>query len=360
MKPEKKVLIISTVGLIYDGITNVIMTYLEAMHCEGLDIYVAGTIEVTPAFRRKIEDLGGTVIDFPNRKTETIKYFTTLIKFIKKNNIEIVHAHGNSATLAIEMLAAWLGRAKKRISHCHNTKCNHIYADKVLRPIFYLFYTDAMACSKEAGKWLYGNKRFTVLTNGRNVQKYSFELEARNRVRLENAMGNRLAIGHVGGFFKQKNHGFLVDIYKEIKKLRPDVILFMIGDGPLKPEIEKLCEGMEVKFTGSIENVTDYLNALDGMVLPSLYEGLPLAVLEWQINGLSCVISDAVTRECRLTNLAVFMSLDKPPGQWAREIVKNAEANNRSQNAREAYTVAINSKFNILESAKELEKIYRD
>ena len=91
----KKVLIVSTVGLIYDGITSVITSYLQAMDLDGLEVYVAGTIDIKPNIRKQIEDCGCTVIEFPNRRTDTIKYFISLVKFIRKNHIDVVHAHGN-------------------------------------------------------------------------------------------------------------------------------------------------------------------------------------------------------------------------------------------------------------------------
>ena len=139
MKNNKKILIISTVGLIYDGITSVVVSYLKAMNREDLEIYVVGTINVKESIRKQIESLGCKVVDFPDRRNDTMRYFLQLSKFIRKNKIDIVHAHGNSGTLAIEMVAAWLGGCKKRIAHSHNTKCDQVKADKILRPIFNMF-----------------------------------------------------------------------------------------------------------------------------------------------------------------------------------------------------------------------------
>ena len=94
MRKNRRILIISTVGLIYDGITSVIVSYLKAMNREGLDIYVAGTIDVKDSIRDQIEAMGCKIIDLPNRRSNTMKYFLQLSKFVRKKKIDVVHAHG--------------------------------------------------------------------------------------------------------------------------------------------------------------------------------------------------------------------------------------------------------------------------
>lgn len=354
----KKVLIVSTVGLIYDGITSVITSYLQAMNLEGLDVYVAGTIDVKPNIRKQIEDCGCAVVEFPNRRTETFKYFCALIKFVRKNHIEVIHAHGNSGTLAIEMVAAWLGGCKKRIAHSHNTKCNQVRADKILRPLFNIFYTDGLACGDSAGQWLFGNKKFEVLTNGRDIEKYKFNLETRNKIRSEHGINDEIVIGHVGGFVDQKNHKFLVEIYRELRQLEPNCKLYMIGDGPLKHDIEKLCCDLDVIFTGAIDNIPDYLNAMDGMLLPSLFEGLPLVAIEWQINGLPCLFADTITKDCGLMPNMKFVSLDESPKTWALEILNLIRNNNRLRYSVMATSVVEEAGFDIKQNAEQLRKMY--
>ena len=355
----KKVLIVSTVGLIYDGITSVITSYLQAMNLEGLDVYVAGTIDVKPSIRKQIEDCGCKVIEFPNRRTETVRYFFSLAWFIKKNSIQVIHAHGNSGTLAIEMLAAWIGGCRKRIAHSHNTKCDQVKADKILRPLFNLFYTDGLACGKAAGEWLFGKREFTILPNGRNIEQFKFNLNKRIVFREMLGINDEIAIGHVGGFVEQKNHKFLVEIFRNLRDIEPNVKLFMIGDGPLKKQIEKQCEGLNVVFTGAIDNVSDYINAMDGMLLPSFFEGLPLVAIEWQINGLPCLLSNTITEECKISERVSYMSLVCTARLWAEVLLKMVKSNNREINSQGAYQAVERSKFNIKNSAKRLEQIYK-
>ena len=129
--------------------------------------------------------------------------------------------------------------------------------------------------------------------------------------------------------FLKKNHRFIVEIYTELKRQEPSCKLFMIGDGPLKRQIEKLCSDLNVTFTGTIDNIPEYLNAMDWVILPSLFEGVPLVAIEWQINGLPCILSDVITGDCKLTDNVVFMSLDKEAEEWAKSIL--AEINNKEK-----------------------------
>lgn len=357
---KRKVLIISTVGLIYDGITSVIMSYLQSMDLADLNIYIVSTNRVEPNILKELEKLGCHIVTLPSRRFDTFSYFLNLYSFIKKNSIDVVHAHGNSGTLAIEMMAAWLGGCEKRIAHSHNTHCDQIRADKLLRPIFNQLYTDAIACGTDAGKWLFGEKPFKVLKNGRDIKTYSFKENVRDSVRLKHHLGNSLTIGHVGGFFPQKNHKFLCMVYHEIIKLCPDAKLFMIGDGPLKPEIGQECDDIHenVIFTGNTEHVPDLLQAMDGMILPSLFEGLPLVVIEWQINGLPCLLSNNVTKECAITDNVHFMNLDDSPSKWAESIIRCVKINDRAKAAIDAVNKVRENGFDITEGAKELRVIY--
>jgi len=354
---QKKILIISTVGLIYDGITSVIISYLKAMDLSGIQIYVAGTIAVEPKIKGQIEGLGCVVLDLPNRRKETLAYVLSLIDFIRKNKINVVHAHGNSGTLAIEMCTAWLGGCKKRIVHSHNTKCDQVKADRIFRPLMNLLYTDALACGEEAGKWLFEGRPFRVLKNGRDIKEYSFNQDKRDTIRKQYGIGDEIVIGHVGGFYEQKNHKFLVRIYRAIKKIEPNTRLFMIGDGPLRKEIEKESFDLDVIFTGAIDKVSDYLNAMDVMVLPSLFEGVPLVVLEWQINGLSSVLADTISKECAVTNTVKYMSLNKTPEQWAEKILKDRRKD-RLLNSQAAIQNIMDAGFDIRDSAGLLRELY--
>ena len=355
----RKVAIISTVGLKYDGITSVILSYLESMDLKGLDIYIVATNDCEQPIISRLTALGCHIVWLPSRKEHPIIYFVKLSEFIRRKKIDVTHAHGNSATLAIELMAAYFGGCKVRIAHSHNTKCHPIIADKMMRPIFSHLYTKALACSSEAGKWLFKNNQFLVLTNGRNISRYQYNEGIRSIVRKKLGVQSQICIGHVGGFYEQKNHKFLIDIFKEINKREKNVKFFLIGDGPLREQIEKISQGLDITFTGNIDNVSDYLNAMDGMLLPSLFEGLPLVAVEWQINGLPCILSDRITRECSLTKTVAFMGLEDPAA-WAKKILSMITNNKRKEQAEEACRIIQDSRFNLEREAHTLRRIYME
>ena len=355
-----KVVVVSTVGLIYDGITSVVVSYLEAMNLNDLDIYVVSTIKSEPKVEERIKKLGCHIIKLPSRKEETEKYFRKLVSFLRRNKIDVIHAHGNSATLAVEMAAGLLGGCKKRIAHSHNTKCSHVKADRILRPLFDCLYTDALACGKDAGKWLFGNRPFTIIQNGRNVNKYSYNENVRIAMQQKLLLKDELVIGHVGGFFEQKNHEYILKIYRSILQMKPHSKLILIGDGPLRKDIEENAKdlGEHVVFIGLVDNVEDYLQVMDGMLLPSLFEGLPLVSIEWQINGLPCILSDTITRDCAFTDNVKFLSLNLEPKIWAESIIKMVEENNRLYSSNIGTERVTLSGFNILQEADKLHAIY--
>lgn len=360
MVKKRKIIVVSTVGLIYDGITSVVLSYLQAMDLEKIQVYVVSTIKCEKTIKKHFEDLGCHIVELPSRREQTLKYLIDLIRFIRANRIEVIHAHGNSATLTIEMLAGILGGCKKRIAHSHNTQCTQVKADKLLRPLFYLLYTDAFACGEDAGKWLFRGKPFKVLKNGRNLKKFSYNEKLRYQMREKYGFSSELVLGHVGGFYAQKNHEFVLKIFQNIIEMEPNAKCFFIGDGPLKEEIEEKASNYRnnIFFTGTTDNVTAYLNMMDGMVLPSLFEGLPLVTLEWQINGLPCILADTITKQCAVVNTVEFMSLNISPKKWAEEIIKLTKMNNRAENSISGQNKVRKAGYDIYENAKLLEQEY--
>ena len=134
----------------------------------------------------------------------------------------------------------------------------------------------------------------------------------------------------------------------------------MIGDGPLKSEIELLCRDISenVIFTGNTDKVPDLLQAMDGMILPSIFEGLPLVTIEWQINGLPCLLSDTISKECALTTNVHFIGLSESSDIWAKTIIKYVEMNDRIKASDEGIKEVKKSGFDLVENAKELRMMY--
>ena len=220
----------------------------------------------------------------------------------------------------------------------------------------------AFACGQDAGRWMFGKRKFTIIPNGRNLKKYEYDTE--KRIEYRNKLGilsDALVIGHVGRFNRQKNHEYLVRVFSEVYKKNRNSYLVLVGTGEKVEEIKilvkKLELGKNVIFTGVIENVSDYLSAFDVMLLPSLYEGLPLVVIEWQIAGLPCIVSDTVTKECAITSLVKFESIKKKPEVWANDI-RNLTLQNRNDSKEAIFKEIKMTGYDIESGAEKLKNLY--
>ncbi|RJE48977.1 MULTISPECIES: glycosyltransferase family 1 protein [unclassified Dehalobacter] len=357
-----KILILNTIGLDFEGITNSITSYLEATERSDMKIdFALVSQNFHPEMLRIIREMGCGIHVLPLRMKETFRYFLALRRLIKRNQYDIVHAHGNSTTLAIEMWAAKLAGCKVRIAHSRNTCTNYPRLNKLLRPLFNLSYTQGFACGIQAGKWLFGNKDFRVIPNGKDISKFAYNPNRRIELRTKLKLTGKVVIGHAGNFNYQKNHEYLIKIFKELACEDKHYVLYLIGEGSLRPQIEKMVEAYELEeqviFTGSISNMADMLQAMDIMIFPSRFEGLPNVVLEWQIACLPCVISDVITKECKLTDLVTYMPLQEGPSAWAEKIrsIKIPDREKIKEGVLEQIQAA---GFDIQENAKQLKEIY--
>ena len=351
-------------GLGKEGITNSVLTYLENLDIADLDMTlgIAGKAEEKALDRAKKLDI--KIVFLPGRNVEPIKYFSALKDLVKKEKYDIVHVHGNSATLGIDMLAAKMGGASVRIAHSHNTSCSHIYLDKLLRPLFYSTYTQGAACGVDAGKWLFPNREFVVIPNGKYIPTFLFDEEKRAKIRNELDIDDKIILGHVGMFNLQKNHRFLIEVFKELCKKSNKYALCLFGsDGGTQDEIEALVKKYAIEdkvlFMGYKDNVADYLSAMDIMLLPSLYEGLPTVVIEWQISGLPTSISDTITSECMIMENVKRLSITSGVKEWVDEIV-HIEPENRCTKKDIIINVMRENGYDIKYDAERLKNMYME
>lgn len=358
-----KVLTITTSGLARkDGISTVILDNFKSLAPEKYDLQIIASGEYSYELVQAFQNIGVTIRCLPSRKVSPRDYFKAFVKLFRQERYDVIYIHGSSAIMSIEFYIAKHYGCKVRIPHSHNTLCDHVKMDKILRPFFYRVITDRVACGVDAGKWLYGDRPFTIIKNGRDPNVYAFNEEVRSKVRDELGLSDKhLAIGHVGNFNAQKNQAFLIDVFKEIKKQFPLSRLYLMGEGRTRNEVIKKVEGLklsdDVVFTGNITSIPDMLQAMDIMVLPSLHEGLPLVVVEWQMAGLPCVISDKVTPECVFTNLVDFENLNSSPHKWAERIVIQSSLKDREQQSDEAVAASRLAGFDINENVDILDKV---
>lgn len=307
-------------------------------------------------FDEEIKKLGGKIyyMDYLTKIGQT-QYKKQLFEFFKEHNeYQIVHSHIDQVSGIILETANKSG-VKVRIAHSHSTKNSNNLVGKIYKS--YLQgkinknATLLLACGKEAAKWLYKDKsnEAIIINNGIDINKFKYSEKKRESIRKElNVTEETTLIGHVGRFSKQKNHQFLIEIYREYVSKNPNSLLIMVGVGPLKNEIEKLVEKYNlkknVKFLGLRQDVDYIYSALDYVVFPSLYEGLSVALIEAQISEIKIFASDTIDKNTDISQNIYWLSLKDSAAKWAQCILNTDKTRNNKNIQAEKYDIKVIAK----------------
>lgn len=356
-----KVLMITN-DLKLHGISSVIMNYYNAIDSNKIQMDIAAGIPVESNYLDQIKKKNGKLFLLPARKESALAYYKELFRVMKTNRYDIIHVHGNSATISVELFLGMICKVPVRIAHSHNSTCNHIMIHKILSPVFSKLYTHGFACSEIAGKWMFGKKSFEIIENGFDIKKYKYLPEVRDEYRKELGLDNSFVIGHVGFFNEQKNQKFIVSIFKEIIKQRDNAILLLVGDGYKQTEIKKMVIennlSNQVIFYGESTDVAGIMSAMDCFLFPSLFEGLGIALLEAQISGLPCVVSDVVPDAARICHEYYTLSLsDNSITEWTTKILECTADEDYRKNFIERHECHL-SRYDIFSISKRLEELY--
>lgn len=323
-------------------------------------------------FDREIETLGSKVI--PCRLGRNPFLFARRFRrILREGRYDVVHSHVHHFSGAI---LRWVHaeRVPIRIAHSHNTsdgkpssRSRRIYRMWMVSWI-QRYITHGLACSKEAAAALFGDgwgtdDRFRVLYYGIDLGPFEAPFN-RSEVRRELGIpADAPVVGHVGRFNPQKNHSFLLQVAAAVAEIRPQVHFLFVGDGPLRPEIEAQARDLglsdRVHFAGIQRDVPRLMRGcMDVFLMPSLFEGLPLVLLEAQAAGLPCVLSDVIAESADVVRpLLRRLSLSQPASAWG-EAVLTARTAAEVITPAEALAMIKQSPFNIISSAKALERVY--
>ena len=276
----------------------------------------------------------------------------------------VVHGHiGSSA-------AVYLKAAKKSglftVAHSHSSGTDHSARSFLYRAFSYPTRHIAdwfFACSIAVGVDRYGqavvdSSRFRILNNAIDTVAFRYEEDTRRQIREELGVADSLVVGHVGRFDAVKNQPFAVRSFQALTEKHPDARLLLVGNGAEKPEVEALVRTLDLSdrviFTGVRADVALLLQAMDVFLFPSIYEGLPVTLVEAQCAGLPCVISDTIPPDCIVTEgLVVQKSLNDGPISWADQLLACA-AIQRTDHSQEI----IAHGFDVNDTARKLEEFY--
>lgn len=317
------------------------------------------------AYEHQLQEKGCTIFHLAEPSDSYPQFLKELRKLMKTQRYDIVHAH-NMFNCGFSMLVAKISGVTIRITHSHSALVNggglmKTAYEKLMRFLILTCSTDLVGCGEKAGRRLFGEKawakRGNLILNGIDVAAFSYDEQKRAAIRESLGLAGRFVLGHAGHLAEVKNQSFLLDLMPEVQKRRPDAALLLLGEGEDRPMLEQKIQDMGLKnhviMAGNVTNVADYLSAMDVFVFPSLYEGLPLSILEVQANGLPCVISTGVPEDVFLTDLLKPRALSDPKKNWVEAILSARRGETENYNR-----LLRNSDYAVEQSMGKIYRIY--
>lgn len=302
----------------------------------------------------------------------TIASIKNPIKYIKdingifNNGYDIAHFNKNSAANILPIyLAERNSNVAKIVVHSHNT--NPSLNNKLLNLLHLInrSYIDknsdkVLACSTEAARWLFSDRKAEIIENGIVTTDFLFSLRKRKQVRRKYGISEKnRVVGYVGRFTHQKNLHLLIKVFCELYKENSEFRLLLVGDGPelesLKKQVQTFGLSDKVIFAGRQTAVADYLSAMDYFVMTSFYEGLPISCVEAQASGLKVIISDKITKEVQILSNVKTFSINQSPKKIATNIlnVKIPQCFERIDNNKKVL-----KKYDVKKMVDSMEKVY--
>lgn len=317
-------------------------------------------------YEAEVEALGGHVYRQYYRITEKMApgYISPAQFWAAHPEIQGVHLNLQDYGICNTRLIA---TAKKRglpicIIHMHsapqgssvtlNTRIQHL----LLAPHAWRYGNQLLACSEVAGRYGFKRRPYKILPNAVDTDKFAFNDAVRNRLRAQHGLTDKLVLGFVGRFVLEKNPEFLLSILQEVNRRCSHAQLVLLGDGDLDDRMRHSVREMgleNVSFQGRVNNVHEWMQAFDVLLLPSSYEGLSMVLIEAQTAGLVCFTSDKIPMDAAVTSRLSFLGL-KDPAAWAEAILQADLSFDRRKGRAEVAAAG----YDIRENVKQLEAIY--
>ena len=328
-------------GFIMDGrsggIDRYLLNFIETV-CDG-DVQIdLLTNEIDAELKEELRKYHAGLYAIPNLKHPAAQY-RRVREIIRKGKYDAVYLNISTAIDCIAAIAAKHEGVPRRMIHSHSSgnDCESAlkrktfdFIHRVCRTFLHRYGTEYYGCSVRAGEWMFPSEivhsnRFKVIYNAVDRKQYEYNEQIRKEMREQLEVADRFVIGHAGNFCYQKNHFFLIDVFAEVVKKSPDAVLVLAGDGvrfeAVKRRAAELGLGQSVRFLGRRSDTARLYQAMDVFVLPSNFEGLPIAGVETQSAGLPCLMSSRITEESRITENCRFFPLEAGAEAWADEVI---------------------------------------
>lgn len=322
------------------GVTSFVMNYYKNVDRDKIQFDFLYFEKADNEVLNEIKNLGGNIyyIRKPSLKYCIQSYKDFNIFFHDYgNNFSVVHLH---EVYLVHFINHFVKKyeIKHLITHAHTTKYSDNPKNALRNKIMCLGLnhtaTNYFACSKAAGEFYYGKRAVEkglvkVIPNAIDLKKYKFSQVVREKVRKTLNIEDKFVVGHIGRMAPQKNQKFLLKIFADVRKENSKAVLLIIGDGPLRNDLENEITRLKLKdsviLLGVRNDVPELLMAMDVFVLPSLFEGLGIVAIEAQATGLKCILSENVPKEVDC-GICEFVSLNTYIRSWSNCILKNGKS----------------------------------
>ena len=354
-------------GASMGGISSMILNYYRCMDRSKVHFDFVTSCE-NGYNGWELEKLGSKFYFIEMKSKGLWNHVKELDKLMKKEHFDAIHVHSNH-TSYVALMVAWKNHIKVRIAHGHNAvKSKPTLKGRISRRVgiilIRIFSTKRLACSIDSAIYTFGKhslneKNMEVLPNAIDVEKFRYDPVNRIKYRKEFGLAeDTIVVGCVGRMSQEKNHQFLLHVFASVLNINPDSVLILVGEGPEKSRLEELALTLKISgrviFTGERTDIPTLLNAFDVLVMPSIFEGFPIAGIEALSNGLPLVLSDTITWELSFTDYTTYISLQESYEHWAKIICEQ----NIKRHMPSQADIVKDKGYDIYLAAKKLEQYY--
>ena len=323
-------------------------------------------------FDKEIMEMGGRIFHVPPFRVYNIVSYRKAFRKLFNAHPEFKAVHGHmTSTASIYLPIAKKAGIRTTIAHARSAGVDQGVKGKIttfLRKNLYKKADYLFACSKLAGEVVFGIKtwesgKVKFIPNAIDAYKYQYKTNVREQLRKELELEDKLVIGHVGSFRYAKNHEYLLRVFAsfsklaEEKKLSKKPVLLLLGDGELIDTVKQQAENLKISevvhFLGNRSDIWKYYQAFDYVVFPSHYEGMPGTIVEAQVSGVRCLISNRISSDTIYTDLVKQKDIDLAPEQWAEYILSDLEYERHDY-----YERAVEAGFDVKTQANSMQKFY--
>lgn len=355
------------------GITSMVFNICECIEKKGVIFDYLTFYKYTDCDERIKQHNGKKyVVYVENINNRIVKSLVKLLKTystIKENHIKILHINASVPSDILVGLVAKLAGVRKVIFHSHNSSFDQrgsisFKIMSLFKLIIPMVSDYNLACSQVAAEYMFPksilkNMNYEIINNGIDVKKFLYNSKIRDEYRIRYNCTDKFVVGHIGRFSHQKNHKFIIDIFNEIHKKELKSVLFLFGIGELqdtiKEQVHELGLDKCVFFWGTSTEIFNMLQMMDVFIFPSLYEGLPVSLIEAQTSGVPIIASDTISREVRITDLIQFISLNSSAAYWAEKAINTQKKFTRKDMGQSI----IQAGYSIEDTSEKLSNIYQ-